>query len=432
MANWRYFEATGQVGGTTALQYVDSFNGDDANPGTHLLPKQSIQGAFDAGAAAMTLVLAGYFNEGDFINNRSNVKLYPEGFVTIDGTGYNQFWLTDPINHHITVNEIITRRFGTLMFRDFFSHINRSAGAALTTRDTIYMDMPNTMFGGSTIIRFELIQSCLFINTQINSDRLNDMENCTFINSKSIGDRRQLRNNYFDENSVLDLTNFNATYLNHNFYEGTMTNKIRVGGTWYNNVEALQAATSFEADSLPSTTDPKLNEEGYSLQEDSPLINAGWDKRGIGYIQIAKSTLATTVGVWTLDDLILDDGKFKLDTEPVGTATSSLIQVFNRVRNIVSINLPNFVANPYTGETIGRLASDRTPYAISVEIQYSTDGSTTNGAWLRVPIGTKPYHDTVNDVGNDDPDFDMANAQAISASHLRYRITLRNNETLLT
>ena len=438
MANWRYFEATGQAGGTTTLQYVDSFNGDDSNSGAHDAPVQSIQQAYDNTVNNATFVLSGFFNEGDFLNTGTNLSVVTEGFVILDGTGFIQS-IKASVSSTFNLNEGFD--FGTLLYRSYDAPISfRYAINPPTTRinnvifDNIGLNHPGLQGGG--FVQHIFVNKCLFINSLFTCNRPAYIENNSFINGSEmrVGNTVSLtrqRNNFFDDTSILDYASLNPDVLNYNFYEGTMTNKIRVGNVWYDNVEELQAATSYEADSLPSTTDPKLNEEGYSLQEDSPLINAGWDKRGIGYIQISKSTLATTVGVWTLDDLILDVDKFLLDTEPVGTATSSLIEVFNRVRNIVSINLPNFVINPYIGETIGRLASDRTPYAISVEIQYSTDGSTTNGTWLRVPIGTKPYHDTVNDVGNDDPLFDMANAQAISASHLQYRITLRDNETSL-
>jgi hypothetical protein len=435
--NWRYFQETGQAGGTTSLQYVDSFNGDDANSGAYNAPKQSIQGAYDASGNNATFVLAGFFNEGDFLNTGTNLRIVSDGFVTLDGTGF-----LEAIKTTSTCNINQDGDFGTLLYKNYDLPINfRYASNPPTTYisnvifDNIGLNHPGLQ--GSGFTQHIFVDRCLFINSLFTCNRPAYIENNTFINSSEmrIGntvDLTRQRNNFFDETSILDYASLTPNVLNYNFYQGTMTNKIRVGGVWYDNVEALQAATAYEADSLPSTTDPLINSDGYSISETSPLRNTGWDKRGIGYTQMSHNTDATSVGVWTLSDLVLDTDKFILDVgATVGTATSTLVEVFSRVRTILSINLPDFVINPFTGETIGRLATDRTPYTVSVEIQYSINGTTTNGTWLRVPIGTKPMHDTVNDVGNDDPLFDVANAVAIEASHLQYRVTLRNNETPL-
>ena len=428
--NWRYYQETGAVGGTTALQYVDSFNGDDANSGAYNAPKQSIQGALDAGANGMTMVLAGYFNEGDYLNTKSSAAIQVEGYVLIDGSGF------DIGNISTLYMDLNTMELGILHIKDYFDKIGTGDAYVATSsfKSCVFENLAITIIRG-----FVEFSKNVFINSQVTSNANSPApvltEDNTFINSSySMRNVGALRNNYFDENSVLDVIS-GPGYLNHNFYKGTAGDgqKIRVDGFWYNNVEALQAATAYEADSLPSTTDPLLNPDGLSISELSPLRNAGWDKRAIGRFQMAHSTEADTVGVWTLVSLVEDAGKFKLAVAATaGTATSSLIEVFSRVRTILSINLPDFVINPYTGETIGRLASARTPYTVSVEIQYSTNGATTNGTWLRVPIGTQPMHDTVNNVGNDDPLFDAANATIIEASHLLYRVTLRNNETPLT
>jgi hypothetical protein len=114
----------------------------------------------------------------------------------------------------------------------------------------------------------------------------------------------------------------------------------------------------------------------------------------------------------------------------VGTLTSSIVQVFEKKRELKRINLPDFEQNPAIGELISsRLASFNKPFLISIEIQYSTNGTTTNGTWLKVPIGTQPLHDIINDVGNDDPLFDIDNATAIPCKYLRFKVTLRDNET---
>lgn len=422
--NWRYYQETGQVGGTTSLQYVDSFNGDDANSGAYNAPKQSIQGAIDAGASTVTLILSGYFNEGDFVGYTSSADVYAEGYVIIDGAGFDNCFTNKQFNRLFS--------FGFFHFIDYFIGLNWSSGIPIKNNCIFENINISTAFSHGKYIK------CIFVNITFSGSTTNFIgcDNCVFINTNMnrVRGNSIIRNCYFDEDSILDANNANPTYLNHNFYQGTAGNgqKIRVGGVWYENVEALQAATSWEADSLPSTIDPLLNPDGLSISENSPLRNVGWNKRAIGCFQIAHITEADTPAVWTLDNLIENNGKFVLDGASVGTATSSLIEVFSRPRNILSIQAPDFVINPFTGETIGRLASARTPYTVSIEIQYSTNGTTTNGTWLRVPIGAQPYHDTVNDVGNDHEDFDITNAVPIEATHMMYRVTLRNNEIPLT
>jgi hypothetical protein len=432
--NWRYYQETGQAGGTTTLQYVDSFNGDDANSGAYNAPKQTIQGAVDASANNAILILAGYFSEGDIIfPTFRNHSIYCEGNVVIDGLGKDKFVFgTSGVG--ININDIY--QFGSLEFKNFT--LNN-----LWVQRTGH-NIQNVIFNGSsnnnTVVVAALgifLKNCIFINTTviINTSLL---YNCTFINSSFTTNGNSVKNLvncFFDENSKVDLASATLDELNYNCILGTDGGgqKIRVNNVWYSNTEALQAATSFASNDLPSTTLPAfnlINPLDYTLQAVSPLARAGKGKIYIGAYGVAKSTESENV-VWTATgiDNTTTPGEAVLTASPTGTLVSSLIQVTDKVRRITRINMPDFEIAPSLGETIGRLASDRTPYAVSVEIQYSINGSTTNGTWLRVPVGTQPLHDTVNNVGNDDATFDVANAVEIFASHIQYRVTMRDNET---
>jgi hypothetical protein len=452
MSNWRYFQATGQAGGTTALQYVDSFNGDDANPGTYLLPKQSIQGAFDAGATNMTIVLAGYFNEGDFVGIPTTIfAIYTEGDVILDGLGFTSMVIQHfADNIQAGVNPIYN--FGKLIIKNFSGDVflvsrNNSASGkpTLNNIDFIGLDFVKLLF----IVRgtFSVLKNCFFKDCNVFASGINNVmpntliENNTFVNTSfergnsNVSNIDILKNNTLVGSSKLDIsTPTSNLILDYNCILGTAGNgqKIRVNNVWYENTEALQLATSFAQNDLPSTTDPKfnlINPFDYTLQADSPLARAGKGNIYIGAYGVAKATPSNDV-VWTATgiDNTTNPDEAVLTASPTGTLESTLIEISDKVRRVTRINMPDFEIAPSLGETIGRLASDRTPYNVSVEIQYSTDGVTTNGTWLQVPVGTQPFHDTVNDVGNDSATFDMANATAIFASHLQYRVTMRDNE----
>jgi hypothetical protein len=236
-------------------------------------------------------------------------------------------------------------------------------------------------------------------------------------------------NIFLDINSKINFGNTVFSKLNNNCILGTQTEKIRINNVWYENTEDVQTNTSFAQDDLPSTTDPKFNGDCYTLQPTSPLLNGGQDRTYIGAYGLGNRKFSTDA-IWTLTNLTLNtDDEFELTTLGVGTAESDLVQISDKALPLKNLFLPNFSWSPSTGETIGRLASAGTPYLITMEIQYSTDGVTTNGTWLRVPIGTKPLHDTVEDVGNDDANFNFADAVGIVATHLKYKITLRSDET---
>ena len=91
--------------------------------------------------------------------------------------------------------------------------------------------------------------------------------------------------------------------------------------------------------------------------------------------------------------------------------------------------MPSSIQDPEFGETINsQIGTDAgIPSMYSVEIQFSRDsGATYNGTWLKVPYGSLPLHDTVNNVGNADSGF--VSGTKIKATHILLRITLRNND----
>ena len=84
--------------------------------------------------------------------------------------------------------------------------------------------------------------------------------------------------------------------MDYNFFEGDIPNKIYFRGAYYDNIEDLQLAHPTEAvNDLPSSTVPLLNQintKDFTLQEASPLKDAGDDGRQIGYGKVAKVTAA--------------------------------------------------------------------------------------------------------------------------------------------
>lgn len=457
--NWRYYQQTGQAGGTTTLQYVDSFNGDDANSGAYNAPKQTIQGALDVASGSFPIIVcAGYFNEGDFLNRRSGLTIITEGFVTFDGTGVANF---NPANHAIGINELASANTGVNNNTQFDFGIAKvinyttivltnsgSGGFNGRCKNIIFIggtiDAPASAIGGSGNTRvLKSLTYSLLINTTVNYVQLagnsSIFQNLTLVNSRlnitgtgtAIID---VINNILDGNSVLEVSVTTSKTIDYNAIIGTLTEKIRLDGIWYNNTESAQSATSFLANDLPSTTDPLfnlLNDKDYTLQVGSPLRTASSSGSYIGFADYAGVLGANSLE-WTVTDIdntTTSGEAYLTGAQPVGTMESNVVQLFDKKRVIKRIMMPDFIINPAIGETIGRLASFNTPYLISLEIQYGDNALSMNGTWLRVPIGTQPLYDSVNLVGNDDPLFDIDNSVAIACKFIKYKITLRSNET---
>jgi len=437
MATWKYYEQTGETGGTTSLIYVDSHNGDDANPGTHLLPKQSLQGGFDTlSVTGAVIVISGYFKESNFISVPASIKIIAEGYCLIDVDGGTFATLVAK-----SINDLSDDLTNTVDFG--FLHIKN--GADMTTPQSLrtsyyncYLeDCYNFTFNSNTFIRFK---KCLVKNgfTGQMSNRAY-VDECTFfgtvVGSTVLG--CHFKSCYLTPSTKIIFGNIAASNLNYNLFQGTLTDKITINGTGYNNTEALQAALpTYAVNDLPSTTNPLFNGMSYAdftPTESSPLLGAGENGVNIGAFNVSIGQAADSAN-WTLSNIdnTTNPDAAVLDAGGVGTLTANTgIQLFaDGSRRVINrISLPGTVIDPEFGETVNSQLSSAAgiPSKYSVEIQYSTDGgSTYNGTWLKVPYGSMPLHDTVNNVGNADPAF--VSGGRISATHILPRITLRNND----
>lgn len=452
MSNWQYYNDTGREGGilnpSDATIYVDSYSGDDANNGSYDSPVKSLQQALDYEEVYLSgisnIVVAGYYNEGDFIGNH-DVRIIPQGYVVMDGTGGFSFQAA-------TMYLGTIEDYGRICFKDFVFRVgsNKSSAAinniyncdflnciAISTKlfsETITIlgsYFKDSIFGNyqvGTRTAICIIQNNTFVNTILNNN-LNIQEGSLF-----------LRNNYFDETSKLDFHSSDTNQIdngafNYNHFRGTLPNKIYLGGANYDNIEDLRTAKpQYAINDIASTTDPLfnfVNQYDYTLQDISPILKAGVDGGYIGASGVARAVGASSP-VWTVTgiDNTTVAGEAVLTASPVGTMTSSAIQVYSSKKTLTRINLPNFEQNPFLGEVIGaNLSSDVIPLLMDIEIQYGDDGVVFNGTWLKVPVGARPYHDIVNDVGNDDDLFDPTSASPINCVYVIIRITLRDNET---
>lgn len=474
MANFRFFQETGLIGGTANLAnrvfYVDSYNGDDSNVGSNIAPFQTIQKAIDSctGAAVdgADIIVSGYFQEGDFVNiSLKYFSIIAEGNVIIDGSlnssfnlgtgGYRQRLNT---SYHNSRNNL--REYGYLTIQNFTSLIVDY----MIAYNTKFVNIP--LFNSS--YRYERLYKCVFKNVTLggtiyleaDSNNLGIISHCDFINSviNFRGDSANaiiFQSNYLDTTSLFDCTKIGSgvpLVMNYNLFEGTIANKIKVASGTYTNVEAFKVANpTKEVNGLASTTVPLLNDvtnEDYTLQEASPLLKAGHGKKSIGAFEVADIT-ETNSNSAKFDYVNIDTttgGEITLTAPGVGTATTKALyhhQIAPKKRLITKILAPNLEQSFGLGEVMGsNLAAANSPVKTDIEIQYTTDTGTLvdgvagtddnyNGTWLRVPIGEQPFHDTVNNVGNDDPLFDIDNAVSISSKYVKMKITLRDNEVAI-
>lgn len=437
MATWKYYEQTGEAGGTTSLIYVDSHNGDDANPGTHLLPKQSLQGGFDTlSTTGAIIVISGYFKENNFISVPQNIKILAEGYCLIDVNGGTFVTLVAK-----NINDLSDDLTNTVDFG--FLHIKNGADMATpqSIRTSFYNcyleDCYNFTQNTNTFIKFK---NCLIKDgfTGGMASRA-DINECVFFGT-SVGSTSLIcsfKNCYLAPSTKIVFGNIAGANLNYNLFQGTLTDKITINGTGYNNTEALQVALpTYAVNDLPSTTNPLFNgmsDEDFTPTESSPLLGAGENGVNIGAFNVSIGQAADSAN-WTLSNIdnTTNPDAAVLDGGGSGTLTANAgIQLFaDGSRRVISrILLPGTVIDPEFGETVNSQLSSAAgiPSKYSVEIQYSTDGgSTYNGTWLKVPYGSMPLHDTVNNVGNADPAF--VSGGRISATHVLPRITLRNDD----
>jgi hypothetical protein len=452
MATWKYYEQTGETGGTTSLIYVDSHNGDDANPGTHLLPKQSLQGGFDAVTNGAIVVISGYFKESELILNGGNTTytLICEGYCMLDCSNGN---LAINNGRRLHINHFDNMLYGAEdiinVWAFGFLHLKNVNGfKSFNTSTTGYYNvfLENCFtFGLNASLGFWTLNNCIIKNglTSINNTGFSNtnaaIKNCVLFGDIVLDSnaRCTFKNNYIAPSTKVEFGNIAGADLNYNLFQGTLADKITINGTSYNNTEALQAALpTYAVNDLPSTTNPLFNgmsDEDFTPTESSPLLGAGENGVNIGAFNVSIGQAADSAN-WTLSNIdnTTNPDAAVLDGGGSGTLTATAgIQLFtDGSRRVINrILLPGTVIDPEFGETVNSQLSisGGTPSKYSVEIQYSTDGgSTYNGTWLKVPYGSMPLHDTVNNVGNADPAF--VSGGRISATHVLPRITLRNND----
>jgi hypothetical protein len=437
MATWKYYEQFGQTGGTSSLVYVDSYKGDDANPGTHLLPKQSMQAGFDViTVTGAVMVIAGHFKENGFLNVPSQNIIIVEGYCLLDVSGGNLSMNNYRIN---TLDYSMTQlwKFGLLHIKNVTNMNLSGFGANIRINNCFLDNCFNLSFqSGLAQIRNSIVKNGLTGNS-FNSTSI--VSNCCFFGEKVLSNLAicQFRNNYISPTTKVEFGNITAANFNYNHFEGTLTDKIRINNVYYDNIEAVKAALpTYAVNDLPSTTDPLFNgmsNEDFTPTENSPLLGAGQNGVNIGAFDISIGQAADSAN-WTLSNIdnTTNPDAAVLDAGGSGTLTANTgIQLFSdgKRRVISRILLPGSVIDPEFGETINsQLGTDAgIPSKYSIEIQYSTDGgSTYNGTWLKVPYGAMPLYDAANNVGNADPAF--VSGGRISATHVLPRITLRNND----
>jgi hypothetical protein len=449
--NWKYYQQSGLAGGsanpTHNKMYIDSHNGSDVTgTGSFDNPVKTIQGAIDEATFGFDAIVAGVFEgvggAGDWTGSKGNLRTFiAEGVVTFEGTGVGSFNSAD-LGFNRTVY-IDGRRVenGTLVFKNYPVSVSPISTGARAYDCEFYNCF---LAGGGN--QGAAVVSCLFVDGGVSGTMVNSgcpLINCTFINSVAnayLFAGGTYKNNYFDATSKLNIgSNYvGIPILRNNFFEGTLSQKIKYRGAYWDNTELVQAAyPEFGVNDLPSTTVPllnSLNSKDVTLQETSPLKDAGDNGRQIGYGQVAKAIGASDVA-WTttLVDNTTVVGEAVLSGAPVGTMeTAAGIELFPKSRKVTKINLPDFEFNSPLGEMIGNLASDNTPYLLDVEIKYSDDNVNFIPAgandWLRMAVGMQPFHDTTNDVGTDDPAYETDKAEIIVCRYMKFRITLRDNE----
>lgn len=445
--NWKYFQQTGKQGGTPNpsddVYYTDSHNGSDVTgDGSHDNPFATIQKCIDASTTIRNdIVCAGVFKEGDFVGQNSQGSIIPEGVVVIDGDGFTNFV---PFSSLIYINRSwasggFVGTFGRALIKNYNSvsflgeHYNTDYENidTLMNATTYYVEgcsFKNCDIGGAigSLVGSGSLLTVFEHNSLFNTD-------CTIADQQNV----YFRNNFIDAPSKVDFAT-NGQYpieLDFNHFEGTLTNKIQIGTASYNNTEALQLAEpTIAVNDVASTVDPLLNEmnnKDYTLAEGSPLAAASKTGREIGTFKVAKAIDASDVA-WTLVNIdnTTTSGEAVLSGSPTGTMeTLAGVELFPKSRKVTRINLPDFEFNSPLGEMIGNLAADNTPYLLDVEIKYSDDNITFNTNWLRTAVGVQPMHDTTNDVGTDDPLYSVATAEAIVCRYMKFKITLRDNET---
>lgn len=445
--NWKYYQQTGLQGGialilTERTIYIDSHNGDDVlGDGSHDNPYATPQSAADAGSCDMIVagVFAGSGVSGDLVGGSAINGMVAEGDVFFNGTGIGSVsfggWSWNSARFQ---NPSVRYTNGRFIMSNYTTNIGINVAFGSTSMyDAHFFNCTKVQDAGGRPLE---MRDIFLYNSKINdsaTSRITNFTNITAVNGSRIENASAAITNIngcnLDTSSTLNV--FNVSSWDHNFFEGTLTNKITVDGVSYDNIEAVQVAhPTFGINDLPSTTVPLynlINVFDYTLQEGSPLQKAASDGGQIGTFKVAKA-IAMNDAAWTIVtgiDNTTVPGTATLSASPIGTMESIGFQISVKKRKITRINMPNAVFNSPLGEMIGNLASDNTPYLLDIEMQHSLDDITYNGTWLRMAIGVPVLDDTLNNVGTDDGSYDINEAEIIVAKYIKLKATLRNNET---
>lgn len=478
MAKSQYFIATGKVGGTANKQtdktfYVDSYKGLDSNTGAYNNPYKTIQKVLDECASAgnggaiqeVDIIATGYFEEGDFFNKRFRISFIAEGNVTIKATTHNEFILnTASTTGYTSFNFDFhsgkkKRNFGRITFKDFpqtisfgtiaygvdvnekhgcynvtfkncFKIINGGTGQVGLVEGCIF-DFP---VGASNMIMGSFYQPLCFVQKNIFTGA------SVLVTLTSSSFTPTFRDNFVNTNVRLSLTA--ATYNNHIYGEG-ITGKVN----GYTSRDLLHAAVpSFDVNGKSSAVAPLfntvLNSYDYTYQLGAPNAIGGHDGKQIGAFGEARNAVvASDVVEWTATTGTVDQtvaGSAELTSTPIAILESITgIQVVANVaepKRLLRLTLPDSLIDYTAGHTINTSPSSgqQTPAIETVEIQFSTD-DVTYSDWIKVPIEGQPLVDESSPTikGNGDDDFDPNTQKFIELTHIKYRITLRDNEVSL-
>jgi len=486
MATWQYFNETGLQGGdfdaTRRLEktfYVDSYKGNDTTgTGSNLLPYKSLQKVLNQcntfSITSVDIIATGYFEEGDFLNTRTKVSLIAEGKVTIKAVLQNGFKLNSAINSFCSFNYDINggnkkRNYGQITIKDFpqevyfgsyyylytpiekigcynvtFKNNQKVLGLVQSNIDLIsgcVFDTPN-IINTIYIARFSGFRNMLIEkNSFITNNRL-------YIQSTGLDGKLTFRDNFCSENTIIyqyDEANYTPSYNNHIL--GSFLNKIYINGSYYNNRDLANAARGFDINGKPYADSPQfntvLNTTDLTYQIGAPNITGGFDGKQIGAFGLGRGAQAVSDANWVATgvDNTTTAGEAVLTGTPTGTMeTTNGIQVVDNIlvpKRLFRLTLPDALIDYQNGYTINTLASSAvdSPAIETVEIKVSADSTngidgTWSASWIKVPIEGQPLIDAVG-VGNGDDAFDYATKKFIVLTFIKYKITLRDNETPL-
>lgn len=474
MAKWEFFDLTGIAGGNSVTQYVDPVNGDDANVGSNISPKQSIQGALNTLTGVGTLVLAsGTYQEGDFINLPSFVYLIQNGDILMDGTGFASFRLAIngySVNSHDVdfAVEFTKFRLRILNYNTLFTSNPRYVGVDFDNINNLSMtftsyNVEDCTFKNITFGNFEFRSGAIFKRNMI-------LNNSTIrVRPDGAPDVTKFISNYVDATSFADLSinEFGINLIDFNHIKGQLqygANLYADGDAWAASLDATSNGHAAN-DTLPSSTPAGFNQitdNDYTYSLTAPNGFSDFEGKHIGAFRAGVSTdgltstdaqsavfsyLGTPLAVGVSADGYVEtfangdvgltaaapDGEYILE--------STIVEVAPQARILQNV-LVYGEQSVGDGETIDSTDPDAAEgNAFSIDMQFNTNGDVAVGSaifsnWIKMAYNGKPKVDAVTDapnyLGNADciavgsaADFNASNAAEIECRYVKYRVVLR-------